>query len=109
MEVKDQRITGRLRSINHLGSPAPVIICLAIFEHSIISPDSRHSDYDAQPVFNMIIPPPPSPCTVSADITHRKNAPAREQGCSFLPSFPSANIWSHETHDQLNCDVDFRL
>ena len=52
MEVKGQRITGRPRSINHLGSPALVIICLAIFEHSTISPDSRHSDYDAQPVFN---------------------------------------------------------
>lgn len=118
MEVKDQRITGRPRSINHLGSPAPVIICLAIFEHSTISPDSRHSDYYAQPVFNMIIPPP-SPCTVSTDITHRKNAPrpsptplyyrVGQETRLFLPSFPPANIWPHETHDQLNWDIDFRL
>ena len=121
MEVKDQRIMGRPRSINHLGSPAPIIIRLAIFEHSTISPDSIHSDYDAQPVFNVITPPPPppSPCTVSVDITHRKNAPRPSptplyyrvgQGTRlFLPSFPPANIWSHDTHVQLNWDIDFKL
>lgn len=82
MEVKDQRITGRPRSINHLGSPAPVIICLAIFEHSTISPDSRHSDYYAQPVFNMINPP-----SLSMYCVHRYHS---QEECT--QAFPNSTV-----------------